>query len=351
MNLHLMRALKAILVLIAVAVAAAATGYLVRSDSSDGAQQQIAVINGQPLYLSDLPAEVQGEIRQLQQQVYQTKFQGVREVVLHRMLQAEAERRGVSIDELVRREADAKVPDPDDGELKALAEAQKSAQSSGSPAPDDTLLEQLRSRLRKPRVDAARQAYFRQLLDSAKIEYLIDEPRTEVASDPLRLRGNPYAPVRIVEFSDFQCPYCRRAQPTVKAILEKYGDQISHSFRDFPLRDIHTSAQKAAEAAHCAAEQGKFWEYHKLLYDNFGQLARENLVGHAQALQLAQPQFESCLDSSKYADAVEKDFQEGLRAGISGTPGFFINGIFLNGAQPQATFERIIDSELARQRK
>jgi protein-disulfide isomerase len=342
-----MRALKTILVLAAVTVAAAATGYLVRSDSSRDAQQQIALINGRPLYVSDLPADVQGEIRQLQQQAYQAQFQGVREVALERMLKEEAQRRGISVEELVRQEADAKVPDPGEAELKALADAQK----SGAAASDEKLIADLRNRLRKPRVDAARQAYFLQLLDAAKIEFLLEAPRTEVATDPLRLRGNPSAPVRIVEFSEFQCPYCRRAQPTVKAVLEKYGDQISHAFRDFPLRDIHAGAQKAAEASRCAAEQGRFWEYHKLLYDNFGKLSREDLGAHAATLQLAQPQFDSCLDSGKYADAVEKDLQEGLRAGVNGTPGFFINGIFLNGAQPQSAFERIIETELARRKK
>jgi len=172
----------------------------------------------------------------------------------------------------------------------------------------------------------------------------------EVAGDPARLRGNPMAPVRIVEFSEFQCPYCRRAQPVIAAIVEKYGDKVSHSFRDFPLRDIHPNAQKAAEAARCASEQGKFWEYYKTLFANFGQLSREDLTRHAQSIGLDLPSFDQCVDGGKHAAAIEADLQEGLRAGASSTPTFFINGIALVGAQPQSAFEEVIDKELAKRR-
>jgi protein-disulfide isomerase/Flp pilus assembly protein TadD len=171
--------------------------------------------------------------------------------------------------------------------------------------------------------------------------------RIEVAYDPARLRGSATAPVIIVEFSDFQCPYCHKVQPTLKNLLAKYEDKVSLAYRDFPLRDIHPQAQLAAEASRCAGEQRKFWEYHDLLFANHDKLNQEGLVEDARSLKLDEKQFDSCLSSSKYKAQIEQDLQEGMRAGVHGTPGFFINGIFLRGAQAQAVFERIIETELS----
>ncbi len=339
------RMMKPLLILILVAGLIGA-GYWARSASSDATPQEIARINGQPLYESDLPPEVIGELQSIRNQEYQLQFQAIRDAALNRLLGEEAKRRNVSVDELIRLEADGKVAEPSEAELKAYYEAQK--ERLGKPFTE--VMDTIRQSLRKPRLDAARQQYYRSVLDAAKVEILVDAPRVEVAGDPARARGNPDAPVRIVEFSDFQCPFCRRAQPTIVALLAKYGDKVSHSFRDFPLRDIHPRAQMAAEASRCSGEQGKYWEYHKLLYDHFGQLAREDLTKHAGTVLLDVPRFESCLDSKKYADAVEEDVQDGLRAGVNSTPAFFVNGIAVTGAQPQSAFERVIDAELARRR-
>jgi protein-disulfide isomerase len=339
-----MRFFNVILLVAALALAVGA-GYWVRS-ASNGSQEQIARLNGQPLYESDLPAEVIGEIRNLRLQEYEVKYRAIRETALQRLLDDEAKRRDLSVEDLVKAEADARVADPSDAELQTYYDAQKERLGKSLAEVSSVI----RETLRKPRVDAARQQYFLRLLDKANLEILVDAPRVEVAADPARRRGNPYAPVQIIEFSDFQCPYCRRAQPVIDAVLAKYGDRVSHSFRDFPLRDIHPRAQQAAEAARCAGDQGKFWEYHKLLYANFGQLSRENLAAHAQSLQVDAAAFAACLDSKKHADAVEADFQLGLRSGISSTPNFFVNGIAVVGAQPQSAFERVIDAELARRR-
>lgn len=339
------RMMKPLLILLLVA-GLIGTGYWARSASSDAARREIARVNGQPMFESDLPPEVIGELHSLRNQQYQLQFQAIRDAALNRLLGEEAKRRNVGVDELIRLEADAKVAEPTEAELKAYYEAQKERLDK----PFSEVVDTIRQSLRKPRLDAARQQYYRSVLDAAKVEILVDAPRVEVAGDAARRRGNSDAPVQIVEFSDFQCPFCRRAQPTIVALLAKYGDKVSHSFRDFPLRDIHPRAQSAAEASRCSGEQGKYWEYHKLLYDHFGQLGREDLTKHAAAVQLDVPRFESCLDSKKFAGAVEEDVQDGLRAGVNSTPAFFVNGIAVTGAQPQSAFERIIDAELARRR-
>jgi protein-disulfide isomerase len=152
----------------------------------------------------------------------------------------------------------------------------------------------------------------------------------------------------IVEFSDFQCPFCRKIQATLKSLLAKYDGRVSLAYRDFPLRGMHGQAELGAESSHCAGDQGKFWEYHDLLFDNPDKLNRGGLSELARGLKLDEKQFESCLSSGKHRSEVEKDLQDGIRAGVMGTPGIFVNGIAVSGAQTESVFEGIIESALAK---
>ena len=191
-----------------------------------------------------------------------------------------------------------------------------------------------------------RQELLKRLQERDGMPILRQPGKVQVAYDPARLRGSPQAPVMIVEFSDFQCPFCRKVQSTLKKLLEKYQGQVSLAYRDFPLRGMHSQAELAAEASRCAVEQGKFWEYHDLLFANPDKLNRAGLAGMAQSLGLNEKQFDACLSSGKYTKQIEQDLQDGIRAGVEGTPGIFINGILLSGAQPEAAFEKIIRAQL-----
>jgi protein-disulfide isomerase len=175
--------------------------------------------------------------------------------------------------------------------------------------------------------------------------------KMEVSFDPARLRGNPNAPVTIVEFSDFQCPFCRKLQPTLKSLLSKYDGRVSLAYRDFPLRGMHGQAELGAESSRCAADQGRFWEFHDILFANPEKLNRAGLLELARGLKLNEGQFESCLSSGKHRAEVEKDLQDGIRAGVMGTPAIFISGTLLSGAQPESVFEQVIESELANAEK
>jgi protein-disulfide isomerase len=192
-----------------------------------------------------------------------------------------------------------------------------------------------------------RQEYLKRLRERGATKKPAEANKTEVSFDPIRLRGNARAPVVIVEFSDFQCPFCRKIQPTLKSLLSKYDGKVSLAYRDFPLRGMHGQAELSAESSRCAGEQGRFWEYHDLLFAAPDKLSRGGLLELARNLKLDEKQFESCLSSGKYRSEVEKDLQDGIRAGVMGTPGIFINGTLLSGALPESVFERVIDSELA----
>jgi protein-disulfide isomerase len=212
---------------------------------------------------------------------------------------------------------------------------------------DDALKTQLRQSLKQAKIQQLRQDYIKGLRSQTKVAVLLSPPKVHVGYDPKRLRGNPKAPVMIVEFSDYQCPYCHQVEPTVKDVLAKYGDKVSLAYRDLPLRQIHPQAQIAAEASRCAEEQGKFWEYHDQLFASSA-LDHDSLVKYARDLKLDDKQFDSCLTSDKYKSDIDQDQREGMGAGITGTPAFFINGVALSGAQGLNAFASVIDEELAR---
>src|SRR3989338_3148523 len=169
--------------------------------------------------------------------------------------------------------------------------------------------------------------------------------RVDVSADDDPSKGPKNAKITIIEFSDFQCPYCKKAEPVIKQVLETYGDDVRFVYRDFPL-SFHQNAQKAAEAAECADEQGKFWEYHDIIFENQDALDVSNLKIYAANLKLDTAKFNDCMDSEKYVEEVKKDFEDGQKAGVSGTPAFFINGRLLSGAQPFEDFKAVIDEEL-----
>ena len=165
-------------------------------------------------------------------------------------------------------------------------------------------------------------------------------------SDPML--GDPNAPVTIVEFSDFECPFCARFySQTYKLIKEDYIDtgKANIVFRDFPLA-FHPQAEPAAIAAECAHEQGKFWEFHDLIFENQARLSPSAYLGWAEDLELDMDQFSDCVDSQKYKSEVAKDYNDGGRLGITGTPGFFVNGELITGAQPYSVFAQAIEAQL-----
>lgn len=171
---------------------------------------------------------------------------------------------------------------------------------------------------------------------------------TSAASSDDPSFGPEDAGVVIVAFSDFQCPYCSRfVTETLPSIQEAYGDKVRFIFRDFPLGAIHPNAQKAAEAGQCAQEQGLFWEYHDLLFANQATLTVPDLKNFAGQVGVDSATFNDCLDSGKYTDEVVLDLRDGQAAGITGTPGFIMNGLLVKGAQPFSLFQQVIDQLLA----
>ena len=177
------------------------------------------------------------------------------------------------------------------------------------------------------------------------------EDQAEIIKNPAAVKGAEDSKVTIVEFSEYQCPYCKRyVDETLTKITQNYGSKIRYIFHDYPL-PFHQLAQQAAEAARCAGDQGKYWEYHDKLFSEQGTWSsldnsKEKLLEYAVNLGLAKETFQACLESGKYTDAVKADFALGQKVGVQGTPSFFINGQRVVGAMPYDSFEAIIKAEL-----
>ena len=301
----------------------------------------LAVVDGQVITEEDL--DIGGELMALEQQRYKITSRALENAIAERLLKAEAARRDISLALLLESEIDSKVAEPSDGEVEAFYEKRKQ-RIRGS-------LEEVRSKLvgalRAIKSNQLREEFVGRLREKSEVEIHLEPLRVAVELEGAPLRGPADAPVTIVEFSDFQCPFCKRVQPVIQHLRKRYAREVSWRFKDLPLNSIHATAQQAAEAARCAGEQGKFWEYHDALF-SVDQITSEIHEGLAGSLGLASEPFLECLKSGKYREAVQADSKKAEGLGIGSTPTFVINGIILSGAQPLEEFARIIDSELRR---
>jgi len=316
---------------------------LAQSSGAAKSTETLATVGGQPVTEDDLLPSIASKLISLRNLEYQMKKQALDNLIDQRLLEAEAKKKGISADKLLEQEVDTKVGEPTDAELNAYYLAQKAELNR----PFNDVKAQIEPSLRQAKVQQARQAFYAHLREQAKVVVLLSPPRVEVGFDPARVRGNPKAKVMIVEFSDFQCPYCGGVQATLQSVLAKHPDTVALAYRDMPMSKIHPFARKAAEAARCAGEQGKFWEYHDLLFADQSKLDQDGLMDKARTLKLDEQQFESCLSGEKFKGQIQQDSQDGMRAGVSGTPGFFINGIFMSGSQPESAFENLVQEQLS----
>lgn len=320
-----------------------ATVASAQSLQSSKNSQPIATVNGQAIYADDLAPMVEGQLLPLRNQEYEIKRKALDSLIEQKLLEAAAKSKGVTTEQFLAQNADAKVPEPNDAEVEGYYMALRERITLTY----DEVKPKLRESLKQAKIQQARQDYMKNLRAQSNVAVLMSVPRVNVGYDPARLKGDPKAPVMIVEFSDYQCPYCHQVEPTLQAIMHKYGDKVSLAYRDYPLRNIHDHAEIAAEASRCALDQGKFWDYHDQLFKATN-LDKEALIGYAKDAKLDDKQFEACLTSEKYKAQIDKDLDEGRKAGVNGTPVFFINGIVLSGVQAQDSFTHAIDDELSK---
>jgi protein-disulfide isomerase len=289
------------------------------------------------------PAAAFGNSR-LGQALYLARSAALDELVGNELLDQESKKLGIARPALIEKEIASQVVPPTDADVNAWYQA-NAARVQGATL--DQVRGPIRDLLVEQRTDAARGQFLATLRAKTPVAITLEPPRQEIAVAGHASKGADNAPITMVEFSDFQCPFCQRANPAVDQVLKTYGDKIHFVYRHYPLPN-HPDARPAAEAAACAQEQDKFWQYHDQLFANASKLTAKDLKDHAGTIGLDTAKFASCVDSRRYKDKVETDIAEANAAGVSGTPAFFINGRPLEGAQPFEVFQRIIDDELKR---
>jgi protein-disulfide isomerase len=310
---------------------------------------RLATVNGEAITADDVERALAAPLRNLEEQIYLLKRQTLEALIGDRLLAAEAAKRGMSVQALLDAEVTGKTATVSDQQVDAAYQAAKE-DLGGDEA---TARDQLRAKLRNQMVAARRAAFISSLRTEGSVVVNLKAPppfKPQVTSEGAPFRGSATAPVTIVEFSDFHCSFCKRVLPTLNELMAKYGDTVKLAFRDFPLDGSHPLARRAAEAARCARDQEKFWEYHDLLFANAPKASQDQLKAYAEEVAIDIPKFERCLASSIHAAAVQKDFDEGIRSGVTGTPTFFVNGRVLAGALPVEAFTRVIDEELKQAR-
>ena len=307
----------------------------------------LAEVDGMAITSEEVEKVLASQLSKLEEQIYNLKRQRVEVLINEKLLAKEAAKRGISVPALLDTEVTSKVGLVTEQEIEKFFQENKT-QLKGE---ESNLREQLRSHLQNQKLATKREEFLKSLRSQAKIVVNLKPPpvlRVVVSADGAPSKGPAKAPVTIVEFSDFQCPFCRRVIPTLAQLEAKYGDKVKLVFRDFPIESLHPGATKAHEAARCANEQGKFWAYHDKLFAAPPKSSPEIFKALAKEVGLDVASFENCFDGGKYQADIKKDIEEGNRVGVTGTPAFFINGRLVSGAQPLEAFSRIIDDELSR---
>jgi protein-disulfide isomerase len=306
----------------------------------------LAEVDGEPITEEDLQRHLGLALQRLEQQVHDMRRDGLDRLIGDRLLAREAARRGVSVQALTEAEITSKVGPVSSADADAFYDANRTRLSGSK----DQLRERIREHLRATRLDAERERVVSSLRARASVRVRVEAPpifRVAVALEGAHARGPATAPVTVVEFSDFHCPFCKQAQPLLAELRTRYGDRLRLVYKHLPLDRLHPTARRAAEAAECAGDQGKFWLYHDKLFASDPDGAPETLKTFAQDLGLDAVAFGRCLDERTHRGRVQKDVEEAERLGVSYTPAFFVNGRLVHGPNPREVFARLIEEELA----
>ncbi|HVO11089.1 MAG TPA: thioredoxin domain-containing protein [Vicinamibacteria bacterium] len=304
----------------------------------------VAEIDGAPILAADLEQKAAGRLARVRQEEYEIRRQALDDMIGERLLAAEAARRGISPEALLKREVTDKVEPVSESRVGSIYD--ENAPSFGA-TPKAQAMARIREVMNGRAQGARRAAFLKELRDKARVAVRLEPPRVTVAiPDNAPVDGPAGAPVSIVEFTDYQCPYCHRAQSVIEQVLSRYQGKVRLVHMDFPL-DGHPGAFPAARAARCAGEQGRFWEYHRGLMNQSGALDEADLKGRADKLGLKAADFASCLGAGRHDEEIRAAFEQGESLGVTGTPAYFVNGRMISGARPLEDFTQVIDAELA----
>lgn len=299
----------------------------------------IAEIGGQPVTGDQVLQKEESKLLQARYKYYVAEREALEEYLDDQVLEMQAKKESLSVDELVKRHASVTEPDPTEDQLRFYYEGVQTDEAYETARPNilDTI-HQLRAK-------KAREAYIASLRADYGVIVELSQPSARVEAGNAPRLGPESAPVQIIEYADYQCPYCQKVSSDLSRLREQFPDQVSLVYKDFPL-PMHPLAVQAAEAARCARAQGKFWQFHDFLFET-KKMEFADMKQEARELKLDSERFDQCLDKREpYAD-LKKDVQEAQHLGLTGTPSFFINGHFMSGAIGYAKLRETVMQELA----
>ena len=310
--------------------------------SPRGLQQSnkpVATLQGGEITAQELDREIASKPK-LARQIYELRRDALEGMLLQRLVEGEAARRQLTPEALLESELKKHAPPPTEAEIKAFFDERL----AGSGYKLDEVRAQIVEHLAAERRKAALVTFLEDLKAKAKVRILLPSPVVKVEGTGPE-KGPVAAKVTLIEFSDFQCPYCQKQEDALHRILADYPTDVRLVFREFPL-DVHPDAAKAAQAAACADDQGKFWPMHDALFQHQGALSVDKLKGYARGAGLDGARFDSCLDSGKSQPKIDRDLKDGEQAGVEGTPAIFVNGRLLSGASSYEELHRAVEDAL-----
>lgn len=305
------------------------------------ANSVVAEIDGIRLTLGEFESKRPTALFQARNTFYDAEKKAVDEYIDDFLLERQAQKENVTVPELLERHVNATIAkDPDDAALRVYYEGVDTKE------PFEAVRGQILDHVRERRLARAKTEYMKALRSQAKITIEVEAPRIEISLKNTPVRGPADAPLTLVEFADFECPYCQQVQPALDKLETEFKGRVAFAYKDMPL-PMHPHAQKAAEASQCAAVQGKYWQYHDLLMQT-KELEVPQLKAGAGKLGLDTAAFDKCLDSGEQAGAVKASEDEAVNLGLQGTPSFFLNGRFFSGIMSYDQMRQVFEDELKR---
>jgi protein-disulfide isomerase len=315
------------------------------SSENGGNDAVVATVDGMTITAAEVEEEAGNRLRQVEHQRYDVMRRTLERVVEDKLVQREAEERGITVEALYQAEVQDKIVPPTESQIRGFFEINKARAEAMGKTFEDVRGEIEQGMLGQETVRRTHE-FVESLVDAAEVDVNLVAPRFDVVINDNDLSIGPAdAPITILEFADFECGYCKQSHPTLERLMLEYGDQIRFVYRDFPLQG-HRRATPSSEAARCAGEQGLFWEYHEELMIGFGDLSDQDLVARAEKLGMDVAAFRECYASRRHAPAVRAAADTGRSLGITGTPAFFVNGRFISGALTYEDWKELLDEEL-----
>jgi protein-disulfide isomerase len=308
--------------------------------AADNAGDVVVEIAGHKYTRAELDQKKAARLLQARNQLYLAERDALNQFIDDQLLEEKAQAEHLTVEQLIQRDITSHITDPTEDQLQVYYEG------LGTDEPFAAVREKILGHIHELRVSKARAEYLKDLRNQYSVLITLSPPSAQVSLDGAQVQGPRNSAVTLIEFADYECPYCQQIHTELKKLQQQFDGKMVFAFKDCPL-PMHKRALKAAEAARCAGDQGAFWQYHDLLFESAGKLEVSQLKEYARTLKLDTARFDKCVDSGEQTAAVQKGLQEAKELGISGTPSFFINGHFFSGVVKYEDLRGMVDKELA----